>query len=135
MLFELSGAAPRTRSRSKEKPRAKSREKSSELKSRSQSRTGIEAHRIYRPTAESPVVEPERPTVIERFEAHYNLMGATKVGEDLKRNIHNKGLEMEKLRNRNKDRSIALTQLKKDNVLMRQDLSTYEANAIKELDL
>ena len=95
----------------------------------------MEAFKLYKPTVESPLAEPDRPTVIERFEAHYNLMGATKHSEDLKQKILNKGLEMEKLRNRNKDRTIALTQLKKDNVLMRQDLSTYEANAIKKLDL
>ena len=34
-----------------------------------------------------------------------------------------------------KDRVLALNQLKKDDVLMRQDLSTYEANVAKKLDV
>ena len=59
---------------------------------------------------------------------------AERESKNLKAKINLKNDQIEKLKNQYKDRNIALTQLKKDNVLMRQDLSTYEANAISHID-
>jgi len=71
----------------------------------------------------------------DRFDMDQKVIDAEKAGDYLQSKINRKCDDIEKQNKLNKDRDIALVQLRKDDKLMRQDISTYESHAIRKLDL
>ena len=110
-----------------------SKEKSQ--RSRSRSRSGIKLFNLRGSRQGSAEKSPSRPTIKERFQSHYSLMETKKEGAQLEKEIQDLKSENDKLRKDWKDREVAVKQLKKDFILIKQDLSTYEANVARKVDL
>ena len=64
-----------------------------------------------------------------------NLMDSIKANERTQKKIGSKDGQMERLHKKLKDMEIELHTLRKDDIMMRQDLSTYEANLQDKCDI
>ena len=72
---------------------------------------------------------------MDRFKLHSTLMDTKKVNERTKQKIIKRGQQLEKLQKKLKERAENLAQLRRDDIIMRQDLSTYQAKVEEKFDV
>ena len=76
-----------------------------------------------------------RPSILDRFKLHSTLVTSKKSCDKTRQKIAKRELQLERLNKVLKEGQDNLVQLRKDDILMRQDLSTYEARVEEHFDI